>query len=152
MSLERCEQGPDKCPPSSLGFSLGLISMCPVRGQASEAASFPSSLEGCILCCLLLPDGENSRQRGNLCGRQPSPVPHHGLHRPMCPSAQGPIHRRLCELWAHRLQHGIPCQLLMVDDRAQDSASMEVLEVCIQMAGGSGVSPRSVPFHWNRSI
>lgn len=41
-----------------LRASLGLVSICPERGQASEAASLPSSQEEGAFCCLLLLEGE----------------------------------------------------------------------------------------------
>lgn len=44
--------------------------MCPVKGQASEATSIPSSLEGCIPGRLLLQGGEE-RDRENMHGCQP---------------------------------------------------------------------------------
>lgn len=146
MSLRRGEQDPDKRPPSSPGFSSGLVSMCPVRrGQASEVASFPSSLEGYIPRCLPLLDGECETGGKTYEAASPS-----ACCSGLCPGAKQSIQMGFVSsghtgprYWNHH-------QRVMDGDQNRDFVSRKRLGGVLT-AAGAGTCPGRAPFCWNRA-
>lgn len=148
MSLRRGEQDPDKCLPSSPGFSLGFIP-CVTGGHGrQELPGFPSLWTGAFrpVCC----SGQRKAGQGKH-AQLPAPALH--------PSA---VCSGLCVLepsspyrWA-LLAPGTEALVLDLspagDGRWSELGLCQPEDLEVSEAARAGMSPRSAPFYWHRNI